>query len=155
MIASRLARVTGGGQAYRCGGEEFAILFPGKTTSDVLDHLEKLRSDVEASTLRLRGQDRRQEARGPDRRNQRPRGRAQTGQAIRQLSRVAQTTSSSELSVTASIGVATSKGGNPSAEEVIQAADEALYRAKAAGRNRIETASAPRRRLRTKAAGIA
>ena len=155
MIASRLARVTGGGQAYRCGGEEFAILFPGKTTSDVLDHLEKLRSDIEASTLRLRGPDRRQEARGPDRRNQRPRGRAQTAHAIRQLSRVAQTPSSSELSVTASIGVATSKGGNPSAEEVIQAADEALYRAKAAGRNRIETAAAPRRRLRTKAAGIA
>jgi GGDEF domain-containing protein len=155
MIASRLARVTGGGQAYRCGGEEFAILFPGKSTGDVLDHLEKLRSDIEASTLRLRGPDRRQEARGPDRRNQRPRGRAQTGHAIRQLSRVAQTPSSSELSVTASIGVATSKRENPSAEEVIQAADEALYRAKAAGRNRIETASTPRRRVRTKTAGIA
>ena len=106
MIASRLARVTGGGQAYRCGGEEFAILFPGKTTSDVLDHLEKLRSDIEASTLRLRGPDRRQEARGPDRRNQR--ARAQTGHAIRQLSRVAPSllsslSSANELSVTASI----------------------------------------------------
>ena len=51
LVASRLARVTGGGQAYRCGGEEFAILFPGKTTGDVLDHLEKLRADIEASTL--------------------------------------------------------------------------------------------------------
>jgi GGDEF domain-containing protein len=155
MIASRLARVTGGGQAYRCGGEEFAILFPGKTTSDVLDHLEKLRGDIEASTLRLRGPDRRQEARGPDRRNQRARGRTQTGHAIRQLSRVAQTPSSSELSVTASIGVATSKGENPSAEEVVQAADKALYSAKVAGRNRVETASAPRRRVRSKTAGIA
>jgi len=152
LIASRLARVSGGGQAYRCGGEEFAILFPGKTTSDVLDHLEKLRADIEASTLRLRGPDRRQEARGPDRRNQRARGRAQTGHAIRQLSRA---TASSELSVTASIGVATSRRENPSAEEVIQAADKALYRAKAGGRNRIETATAPRRRTRTKAAGIA
>jgi GGDEF domain-containing protein len=156
MIATRLARVSGGGQAYRCGGEEFAILFPGKTTTEVLDHLEKLRADIEASTLRLRGPDRRQEARGPDRRNQRARGRAKTGHAIRQLSRAAATPEpSSELSVTASIGVATSKGENPSAEEVIQAADKALYRAKAAGRNRIETATAPRRRVRTKAAGIA
>src|SRR5216684_1067097 len=157
MIATRLSRVTGGGQAYRCGGEEFAIVFPGKTTSDVLEHLEKLRSDIEGSTLRLRGPDRRQEERGPDRRNQRPRGRAQTGHAIRQLSRVATTPSSlssSELSVTASIGVATSRRENPSAEEVMQAADKALYRAKAAGRNRIETA-APKRRVRTKAAGIA
>jgi GGDEF domain-containing protein len=156
MIAARLARVTGGGQAYRCGGEEFAILFPGKTTSDVLDHLEKLRVDIEASTLRLRGPDRRQEARGPDRRNQRGRGRVQTGRAIRQLSRVAPTPSgANQLSVTASIGVATSKGENPSAEEVVRAADKALYRAKAAGRNRVESASAPRRRVRSKAAGIA
>jgi GGDEF domain-containing protein len=152
MIASRLAGVSGGGQAYRCGGEEFAILFPGKTTSDVVEHLEKLRAEIEGSTLHLRGPDRRQEARGPDRRNQRPRGRAQTGHAIRQLSRGA---SSDQLSVTASIGVATSRRENPSAEEVIQAADKALYRAKAAGRNRIETASAPKRRTRSKAAGIA
>jgi GGDEF domain-containing protein len=152
MVASRLARVSGGGQAYRCGGEEFAIVFPGKTTSDVLDHLEKLRRAIEASKLRLRGPDRRQDARGPDRRNQRPRGRGQTSHAIRQLSRV---TAPAELSVTASLGVATSRGENPSAEEVLQAADKALYRAKAAGRNRIEIASAPRRRTRTKAAGIA
>jgi GGDEF domain-containing protein len=150
MVASRLARVSGGGQAYRCGGEEFAILFPGRTTTEVLDHLEKLRAEIEASTLHLRGPDRRQEARGPDRRNQRGRGRTQTGHAIRQLSRAAP---SNELSVTASIGVATSRRENSSAEEVIQAADKALYRAKAAGRNRIETAF--RRRVRTKAAGIA
>jgi GGDEF domain-containing protein len=152
LVASRLARVSGGGQAYRCGGEEFAILFPSKTTAEVLEHLEKLRADIEASTLRLRGPDRRQEARGPDRRNQRARGRAQTGHAIRQLARA---TPSAELSVTASIGVATSRQENQSAEDVIQAADKALYRAKAAGRNRIETASAGRRRVRNKTAGIA
>jgi diguanylate cyclase (GGDEF)-like protein len=151
MVASRLARVSGGGQAYRCGGEEFAVLFPGKSTADVLDHLEQLRADIEASTLRLRGPERRQEMRGPDRRNQRQRGR-RTGHAIRQL---AQTAASNEISVTASIGVATSKQGNQSVEDVINAADKALYRAKAAGRNRIETASATRRRARAKSAGIA
>jgi diguanylate cyclase (GGDEF)-like protein len=152
MVASRLARVSGGGQAYRCGGEEFAILFSGKTTNDVSDHLEKLRADIESSTLRLRGPDRRQETRGPDRRNQRSSKRPPTGHAIRQLSQPAP---SNELSVTASIGVATSRRENPSAEEVIQAADKALYRAKAAGRNRIETATAPRRQSRAKSAGIA
>ena len=152
LVASRLARVSGGGQAYRCGGEEFAILFPSKTTAEVLEHLEKLRADIEASTLRLRGPDRRQEARGPDRRNQRVRGRAQTGHAIRQLARA---TPSAELSVTASIGVATSRQENQSVEDVIQAADKALYRAKAAGRNRIETAAPGRRRVRNKTAGIA
>lgn len=154
MVASRLARVTGGGQAYRCGGEEFAIVFPGKTTGDVLDHLETLRADIESSKLRMRGPDRRQETRGLDRRAHRGRSRSRTGHAIRQLSRTAEP-ASSELSVTASIGVATSRQEDTSAEEIIQAADKALYRAKAAGRNRIETAAAPRRRTRSKAAGIA
>jgi GGDEF domain-containing protein len=154
LVASRLARVSGGGQAYRCGGEEFAIVFPGKTTRDVLDHLEQLRASIEASTFRLRGKDkdRRQEARGPDRRNQRPRARPQAGHAIRQLSRA---TAPTELSVTASIGVATSTQQGSTTDEVVQAADKALYRAKAAGRNRIETASSARRRTRSKAAGIA
>jgi diguanylate cyclase (GGDEF)-like protein len=151
MVASRLARVTGGGQAYRCGGEEFAIVFPGKTTGDVMEHLENLRAAIEASKLTVRGPDRRQETRGSDRRTTRARSRTR-GQAIRQLTRA---TSPTEISVTASMGVATSKGEHPSAEEVIQAADKALYRAKAAGRNRIETAAAPRRRTRSKAVGIA
>ena len=151
MVASRLARVTGGGQAYRCGGEEFAIVFPDKITSDVMEHLEALRVAIEASKLRVRGPDRRQETRGPDRRTQRTRSRTR-GEAIRQLSRSASPT---EISVTASMGVATSRRENPTAEEVIQAADKALYRAKAAGRNRVESAESPRRRTRSKAAGIA
>ncbi len=151
LVASRLARVTGGGQAYRCGGEEFAIVFPGKITKDVFDHLEQLRANIEASSFRLRGNDRRQDARGPDRRNVRARAGSQ-GSAIRQLIR---SVAPKEISVTASMGVATSSQKNLSAEEVIQAADKALYRAKAAGRNRIETASPAKRRARGKTADIA
>jgi len=30
MVASRLGEVSGGGTAFRYGGEEFTILFPGK-----------------------------------------------------------------------------------------------------------------------------
>jgi GGDEF domain-containing protein len=152
MVAACLSQVTGGGQAYRCGGEEFNVLFPGKTTAEVADHLERLRLTVESSEFRMRGGDRRQAPRGPDRRNDRARGRARKGQAIREL---AQEKSPAPLSVTVSIGVATSHKEQSDPGLVLQAADKALYRAKANGRNRVETAASPRRRTRMKAAGIA
>lgn len=152
LVAVSLSRVTGGGQAYRCGGEEFNILFPGKTTSGVVDHLEQLRAAIASSEFRVRSGDRRQVPRGPDRRNERPRGRKRTGHAIREL---AQEKSPAPLSVTVSIGVATSARERSQPELVLQAADKALYRAKANGRNRVETAGSIRRKSRIKAAGIA
>lgn len=152
MVATNLGSVTGGGKAYRCGGEEFNILFPGKTTAEVLPHLEKLRVTVAKSEFRMRGNDRRQLPRGPDRRNQRNRARARKGDAIRRL---AEGKPSSVLSVTISIGVATAAAERSSPETVLESADKALYRAKANGRNRVETAASPQRRVRTRAAGIA
>jgi GGDEF domain-containing protein len=154
LVASKLARVSGGGQAYRYGGEEFAIVFSGRATGDAVEHLEQLRATIEASSFRMRGGDRRQAPRGPDRRNQRSRGRTSTGHAIRKIAQGPPNVST-ELSVTVSIGVATSTREGPDPEQVIRAADRALYRAKAAGRNRVETSAASRRRARFKAAGIA
>ena len=151
LVASNLARVTGGGQAYRCGGEEFNILFPGKTTAEVVEHLEHLRSTIETSEFRMRGGDRRQAVRGPERRTDRAKGRARKGQAIREL---VQEKSDAALSVTVSIGLAMSSKEKSDPESVLQAADKALYRAKGNGRNRVETANVPRR-TRIKAAGIA
>lgn len=151
LVATNLSHVTGGGHAYRCGGEEFAILFPGKTITEVVDHLEQLRATIEASEFRMRSGDRRRVARGPDRRNERNRGWARKGHAIRRLS---QEKSPTPLSLTVSIGVATCTRANPHSDLVLQAADKALYRAKANGRNRVEAASASRR-SRVRAAGIA
>lgn len=148
LVASNLGRVTGGGQAYRCGGEEFNILFPGKTTSEVVEHLENLRKMIESSEFRMRGGDRRQAARGPERR---ARSRARKGDAIRQL---VQQKPLPPLSVTVSIGVATAAKRDSDPEALLKAADKALYRAKENGRNRVEAAS-PVRRGRMKAAGIA
>jgi diguanylate cyclase (GGDEF)-like protein len=151
LVASSLARVTGGGRAYRCGGEEFAIVFSGKTSTEVMGDLERLRATIESSSFRMRGADRRQLPRGSDRRQQPTRSRARTGRAIRQL---AQASGPSALSVTVSIGVAGCTQEKTDPDRMVQAADKALYRAKAAGRNRIETATTSRR-VRAKAAGIA
>ena len=152
LVAAKLAHVTGGGQAYRCGGEEFVILFPGKTTREVVDHLEQLRVAIQEAEFRMRGSDRRQAPRGPDRRNVRTTGRSRKGDSIRRL---AQEKTPAPLSVTVSIGIAHSSADRPSPDLVLEAADKALYRAKANGRNRVETAASLRRRNSTKAAGIA
>jgi diguanylate cyclase (GGDEF)-like protein len=149
LVAGRLARVTGGGRAYRCGGEEFAIVFAGKTTSEILADLEALRASIEHSSFRLRGEDRRRLERGADRRSSASRA-AKPGKAMRAVSAWR-----AEISVTASIGVAASGKTNASPEEVIRAADQALYRAKNAGRNRIEVEGAKPRQARRKTAGIA
>ena len=150
LVAANLARVTGGGQAYRCGGEEFTILFPGKAGADVVEHVEQLRRTIQSSVFQVRGSDRRQSPRGAERRNERRRGRGRKGDAIRELAAEKPTRA---LFVTVSIGLATSSKKHSDAEAVLQVADKALYRAKANGRNRVETDSL--RRGRARAAGIA
>ena len=54
MVASKLARVGGGGDPFRVGGEEFTILFPGRTGKEIVDILELLRLNIESSTFRVR-----------------------------------------------------------------------------------------------------
>ena len=132
MVASRLARVNGDGRAFRVGGEEFSILFPGKSLAETLPHLELLRADIEASTFRPRGgTERRVTPRGPDRRNVRRKN-------IRPRSTPVQ---NDRLSVTVSIGAAAPTVRSQLVEQVIKSADKALYRAKQSGRNRVETAT--------------
>ena len=117
LVAARLAQAPGGGTAYRYGGEEFALVYPGKGQDECLPHLEELRETVETSRFTMR-------------RRFRPRVKPKTdkGKKTRQA-----------ITITVSIGVAERNHRNSSPDQVVQAADKALYRAKEAGRNRVST----------------
>ena len=146
MVARKLAGVTGGGQAYRVGGEEFTVLFPGKSAKEVAPHLESLRATIAEASFRIRNMpERRSAARGPDRR---------TAPARRAKLRLQARPAAGNLSVTVSIGVAASTE-KESVDRVIEAADQALYRAKRAGRNRIEIAGGTRPAARRSRRSIA
>jgi diguanylate cyclase (GGDEF)-like protein len=134
MVASRLARVSGGGQAFRCGGEEFAVVFPGKRSADAAKHLEHLRQSVEGQSFIVRTVERRAHSRGgSDRRRPKPRSRAaEGGRAARAQG------DPREVRVTVSIGVAEPRSQFSKVDQVLLAADKALYRAKDGGRNRVE-----------------
>lgn len=122
LVASRLDRTPGGSKAYRYGGEEFALLFPGRVEEDARPHVEDARQAVEEARFTLRSW--RRPRKKPDadskkgrRRKRRPRSR--------------------KLSVTMSIGMADTAGNGVDPETVLRRADEALYRAKRDGRNRV------------------
>ncbi len=118
LVAARLAEVEGGGRAFRYGGEEFTVLFPGSRLRQALPHLEAIRRAIEGYRMAVRGEDR-------------PRAKKE-GEKLRADHAPVKT-----LSVTVSMGVAEPGKGELAPAQVIKAADEALYRAKKAGRNRV------------------
>jgi diguanylate cyclase (GGDEF)-like protein len=118
MVATRLAAVTGGGRAYRSGGEEFTIVFPGKEKSEALPHVEQVREAVADAKFTLRKLPRPTKADGE-------RKRKNGGSNQRQIG------------VTISVGLAGVGVRNPTTAAVVKAADSAMYRAKKGGRNRV------------------
>ncbi|MGX1182394.1 GGDEF domain-containing protein [Pseudomonas sp. F-14 TE3623] len=115
LVASKLSKISGGGRAYRYGGEEFALVFAGKTLEECMPHLEVIRESIATYNIQLRNQDSR-----PQDDQQGRQRRAGSG--------------ASSVSVTVSIGVA-ERLEQRSPEEVLKSADQALYSAKGAGRN--------------------
>ncbi|WP_416194736.1 diguanylate cyclase [Pseudomonas sp. AH2] len=115
LVASKLSKVTGGGRAYRYGGEEFALVFAGQTLEECMPHLEMVRESIAIYSIQLRNQDRPNDD--------------QQGRQRRSGARA------SSVSVTISIGVAERQMEQRTPEEVLKSADEALYSAKGAGRN--------------------
>jgi len=120
MVAMKIGRVGGGGKAYRYGGEEFTVVFPGKTAAQAQTHLEALRASIEEYRMLLR-------------RNPR-KGKGSAGKQGR-VARGKNNPQHRSLAVTVSIGYAERKPDLKLPEAVIKAADTALYRAKQQGRN--------------------
>ena len=135
MVGARLAETDGGGKAFRYGGEEFVVLFPDRTIEEALPSLEKLRQNIEDYKMSVRTeQQRRNEARRDrDRRTMTKSAFALAHPDAPPL----RTNRAEQLSVTVSLGVAQRTELMESPEAVIRLADEALYRAKGTGRNRV------------------
>ncbi|NPV92067.1 MAG: GGDEF domain-containing protein [Firmicutes bacterium] len=114
FTAALMKNTGGGGKAFRYGGEEFAIVFPGKKADEASMHLEQLRVQISRRVFILRSKDR-------------PAKRPETIPVP--------STPPKRLSITVSIGVAEKLERHRTEEDLIKDADDALYRAKKKGRN--------------------
>jgi diguanylate cyclase (GGDEF)-like protein len=120
LVGARLAEVGGGGIAYRYGGEEFSVLFPGADLAEALPYLEAIRASIEGYRMAVRA---------PDRPKSAADGTKRRGAGAPEK----------HLSVTVSIGACAPSARRRTPAQVIRAADEALYRAKQGGRNKVST----------------
>ncbi len=117
-VAARLAAVGGGGRSFRYGGEEFTVLFPGKTLAESIEHLEDLRESIAEAKFAIRAQGR------PKKRPEKP---SKPGPI-------------KSVSVTVSLGAAERDPDSDDLCEphaVMEKADKRLYKSKKDGRNRV------------------
>ena len=120
MVARRLARVSGGGRPFRYGGEEFAVVFPRRSVEAAREPLERLREAIGGTPFALR-----KAARPKKKRS----GKAGRGRGA----------GAGAATVTVSIGVAERSASHRTPTAVLKAADQALYKAKRAGRNQVQS----------------
>jgi diguanylate cyclase (GGDEF)-like protein len=57
MVATKLSEVSGGGKAYRYGGEEFVLLFPSVEIDQAYVHTNLLREIVATSAFSVRNKE--------------------------------------------------------------------------------------------------
>jgi len=102
MVATKLENVSGGGKAYRYGGEEFTLLFPSKEVDESFIHADILRDAIAKAPFMVRNKNK-----------------------------------PKKIFINISVGIVqnTSKDKDPFA--TMKRADNALYKAKEAGRNTV------------------
>ncbi len=112
---ARLLRRHGGGTAFRYGGEEFCLVYEGRRADGAPQHCEAARAKVQDTRIAV-------PPRAKTRRS------ADAPPSKKKLDQV---------SVTISVGCAKRGEGRRPAHEVLKQADQALYKAKQKGRNRV------------------
>jgi diguanylate cyclase (GGDEF)-like protein len=115
MVAAKLSQVEGGGRVFRYGGEEFLVVFRGRSAREAEPFVESVRTAIAEAGFVLRA---------PDRPATKPKELPEANQRRQPT-----------IAVTISIGVAEKSMRHSTPELVLDAADAALYSAKAAGRN--------------------
>lgn len=105
------------GTCYRYGGEEFCILFENISAPHASRILNQMREDLAKKTFHIRSS---------------KQVRSLTSKKDRKIQ-----PKTSKVNITVSIGVAEPQADHQTADDVLKAADAALYRAKHMGRNRV------------------
>ncbi|MDF2179820.1 GGDEF domain-containing protein [Aliiglaciecola sp. CAU 1673] len=115
LVASKLRKVTGGGKAFRYGGEEFTLVFAGKDPEQVVPHVDALRQAIQDYAMVIRAKDR-------------PKKKSKSAKPQKQAKQ-------KTVKVTCSFGIASRSKEASEFQSVMKQADLALYDAKKAGRN--------------------
>lgn len=119
MVANQLHRGIRGGKAFRYGGEEFTLVFPGKDPHQVFEQVDQLRESIASYQMVIRN---------PNRPKKKPEGGTDSK---------SKQTKQETVQVTMSFGAALKDKQTPF-ERALKISDQALYKAKKAGRNNVQ-----------------
>jgi diguanylate cyclase (GGDEF)-like protein len=119
LVASKLNQVSGGGRAFRYGGEEFIIVFPRTEIDKVIPYIEQLRETIANYPIIIRTKPR--PVKAPQKK---PR----------------KTVDRKTINITCSFGMAERTSTITEFNQIMKHADIALYAAKEAGRNCVQKA---------------
>lgn len=114
MVASLLNKTLAKAKVFRYGGEEFVVLFIGKSYNEIMPQLERTRRAIERRPFIVRSDNRPTEK--PDKISKYAKGKG-------------------KINITVSIGLAQRTDLIKTGYDVIKKADEALYKSKNGGRN--------------------